>query len=57
MAETLIPDVGGGFGMCHGLGVEQETLGWPRFAKRYGIDPKQIAAEVAAEWTRKGRRC
>lgn len=49
-------DVGGGFGMCHDSHMEQHRLGWVRFAKKYGIDPKAIAAEVAADWTKKARR-
>ena len=49
-------DVGGGFGMCADFHDEQHRIGWPRFAKKYGIDPKLIAAEIAAEWERKGRR-
>lgn len=48
-------DVGNGIGMCHDLHMEQHTIGWPAFAKQYGIDPKAIAAELAEGYT-SGRR-
>lgn len=40
-------DVGNGIGMCHDLHMEQERIGWPRFAKKYDIDPLAIARELA----------
>lgn len=40
-------DVGNGVGLCHDLHMEQERIGWPRFAKKYDIDPKAIAQELA----------
>jgi hypothetical protein len=40
-------DLGNGFGMCHGFHMEQESLGWKRFAAKYSINPRAIADEVA----------
>ena len=46
-------DRAGGIGMCHALGCEQETIGWPRFQKKYAIDAVSVAREIAEEYERR----
>jgi hypothetical protein len=48
-----VSDVGHGIGMCHVLGVEQETIGWSAFEAKYEIDAQEIARELAADFERR----
>jgi len=46
-------DFGGGIGLDHEAAVEQETIGWKRFEKKYGIDCRQIAKDLADEYRKR----
>jgi len=46
-------DVGHGIGLCSDLHDEQGAIGWKRFAKKYDIDARAIAEELAAEYAAK----
>lgn len=47
------PDVGHGIGLCSDLHDEQTRIGWPRFEKKYAINARVIAAELADEYRKK----
>jgi len=49
-------DLYGGFGGCHDLHMEQESIGWTPFAEKYDIDPYEIAKEVGDAYTQRAAR-
>lgn len=49
-------DLRNGIGMCHALGVEQETIGWPAFERKYEINAREIAQDIADEYVRRFKK-
>ena len=45
-------DFGGGVVLCRFGHMTQHSLGWPRFAEKYRIDPKLEAYRIAANYAK-----
>jgi hypothetical protein len=45
-----------GIPLCRAAHMEQHAIGWNRFAIKYDIDPRAIAADLWATWEKRGAR-